>query len=158
MGWVRLDDTFYEHPKFAVAGTHAEHLWLRALAWCNHHLTDGYITSTAVERLAVDLCAIETELNNGHPVTATYLADQLVLAGCWRRRRGGGYIVHDYLSYQPSAADVDGKRIALHGKRREAGLKGAAARWGTTQQADDGKMANGIAPAKQPTSKRVAKR
>jgi predicted phage terminase large subunit-like protein len=56
-------------------------------------------------------------------VTAKHAAE-LVAAGLWEQHPDG-FLVHDFLEYNPSAAELDSKR---HSKAI-AGAKGAASRW-----------------------------
>ena len=96
MAWVRLADDFADHPKIVAAGPLAGWLWLCGIAYCNRYLTDGFVPAAQVRRLAdVDDPAA--------------LAVRLVDAGLWELT-AGGYRVHDYDSYQPSAEVVKAER------------------------------------------------
>lgn len=92
MTWVRLADDFYDHPKLLAAGPTAGWLWVCGLAYCNRYLTDGFLPSAAVTRLA--------DIENPHR-----LAARLVDIGLWESV-DGGYRVHDYRDYQPTAETV----------------------------------------------------
>ncbi|HXT99506.1 MAG TPA: hypothetical protein VN903_00850 [Polyangia bacterium] len=96
MAWVRLADDFADHPKLVAAGPLAGWLWLCGIAYSNRYLTDGFIPGGAVRRLA----DIED--------TAALVA-RLVDVGLWEHARGG-YRVHDYESYQPTAESVRAER------------------------------------------------
>jgi hypothetical protein len=98
MTWVRLDDGFPDHPKVDAAGPLAAWLYVCGLAYCARFLTDGHIPADRVARLA----AVAEPLA---------LAARLVEVGLWERTTGG-YRVHDYAEYQPSAADVRRDRAA----------------------------------------------
>lgn len=98
MTWARLDDNFYDHPKVVMAGTAAVGLFALALAYCARHSTDGVVTHSALARLAPD-------------DDAAALAQRLVDAGLWHLHTAG-FLVHDYLHYNPSAKDVDKQRKA----------------------------------------------
>jgi hypothetical protein len=58
----------------------------------------------------------------GRPVDN--LIDELVRAGLWDRD-DKGYVIHDYLEYNPSKAQV----LAVREAKSEAGKRGAATRW-----------------------------
>lgn len=96
MAWVRLEDGFMEHPKVIKAGPAAAWLFICGLGYANRNLTDGFIPSAVVPRLA-DLKGCAT------------LARRLVDVRLWERA-DGGYQVHDYLAYQPSAARLKEER------------------------------------------------
>jgi len=92
MSWVRLDDGYPEHPKVDRVGPLAA--WLNVCAWayCARNLTDGFVPSDRVFRLA----------NVRQPAQ---LAGKLVAAKLWECVEGG-YQVHDYLAYNPSRDQV----------------------------------------------------
>lgn len=128
MAWVRLDDLMPENPKVLRAGPGAGWLHVCALAYCNRNLTDGHVPATALRRLA-DLEDPARE------------AERLVEAGLWDEVEDG-YEIHDYLDFQPSAAEVRKQRET----KKKAGKAGARARWGS---GTDGKpVAGAMAGAK----------
>lgn len=98
MTWVRLDDGFRDHPKVLAAGPLAGWLYVCALCYCSEHGTDGFIPKPVVPRLA-DIKGSEK------------LAERLVEVGLWEKKTGG-FQVHDYLEFQPSAEQVKNHRKA----------------------------------------------
>ncbi len=92
MGWVRVDDSFYDHPKLIGLDACEIGLWVIMLAWSNRYMTDGHLPTAAVRRFQHDQ---EPAL--------------LVAAGLWKETETG-FEIHDYLEYQPSAAQVNGRR------------------------------------------------
>src|SRR4051812_18430034 len=116
MPWVRLEDGFPEHPKIVRAGPAAAWLFVCSLAYANRNLTDGFIPSAIVPRLS------ELKGTDG-------LAKRLVEAGLWEAV-DGGFQVHDYLTYQPSAAklkeerDKTAARVEAWRKRNSNGVTG----------------------------------
>lgn len=115
MPWARFDDQFPDHPKVALAGPAAGWLFVCGVCYCARMLTDGFIPIGQIRKLA--------DVDN--PVA---LADRLVEVGLWENA-DGGYRVHDYLEYNPSAQQVKMDREELSRIRAEAGRKGAEARW-----------------------------
>ena len=97
MPWVRLADDFYDHPKIIAVGSAAGWLWVCGLAYANRYLTDGYLPSAAVRRIADD---------GDDPLR---LAARLVEVGLWEAA-DAGYRIHDYTNYQPSAQAVKAER------------------------------------------------
>jgi hypothetical protein len=130
MAWVKLTDDFYDHPKFYEAGPLGLSLWTVGIAWCNRNLTDGFIprakarTLLDFDRLSIETGTVGELASFGQDVDSDYVIQILLDCGLWEPVNGG-YIVHDYLDYQPSAAEV----IALKNARTKAGKKGAAAKW-----------------------------
>lgn len=112
MTWVKIDDAMPENPKVAALSPAAR--WAMVESWCYsaRNRTDGRIPASIAKRMA----------------TATGIR-QLVEAGLWERE-GGDYIVHDYLQYNPSRAELearDEKRAELSEARAEAGRRGGQA-------------------------------
>lgn len=131
MTWVRLDDGFAEHPKIVRAGPLAAALQVAALCYCSRNLTNGEVPSPVARRL----------LDIAKPQQAIAA---LVREGIWEEGPDG-YRIHDFLDYQPSRDEVRSARTELSAKRRDAGRKGAVARW----QNDGQMMANGMATPSQ---------
>lgn len=112
MAWVKVSDDFYDHPKFLTLPPAAVGLWVTGLAWSNRNLTDGLIAFAALARLGYGR---ET-------------AEHLELAGLWELGPDG-WIIHDYLAFQPSADDIRNRTDRIATIRAEAGRKGAESRW-----------------------------
>ena len=108
MSWAKLDDGFFRHPKARAAGKDGRALFIAGLCWAASHLTDGFIAETDL-----GLIAAEAE------VRPAPTARRLVEVGLWEPV-DGGWVIHDYLDYNPSAEAVREKRR----KRAEAGRKG----------------------------------
>lgn len=104
MSWVNISDDFADHPKFIDLSNDALALWVRALAYTKRHLTDGFIPSGAVRRLA------------NHP-KPDRLAAELVRARLWDPE-GDAFRFHNYLRWNDSKADVE-RKIADAKARKE---------------------------------------
>lgn len=95
MAYVRIDDAAMDHPKILELSDAQLCLWLRGLCYCQKHLTDGFLTDTAIKSMrakagdAKRLC-------------------ELVL---WEAAPGG-FLVHDYLDWN------DSRDMTVHRKRR----------------------------------------
>lgn len=118
MAWARFDDKTHDHPKILAAGPLATHLWERAICYCAKHLTDGHIPKRAV-RLLVNW-EDDADDFNGQPPDNYALIGRLVKVGLFDEHHNDGWLVHDYLDYNPSKAASD----ALRKARAEAGRKG----------------------------------
>jgi hypothetical protein len=144
MAWVKLDDQFSDHPKAAEAGPLGIAMQVAGLCYCNRHLTDGFISRAVAARLldftglAIDLDADEPDMQvMGFKINWYYVVERLENAGLWEAC-DGGWMIHDYLEYNPSKADAVAKRDDIRSKRTEAGRKGLAKRW----QSDSKPIAN----------------
>ena len=115
MSWLKIDDQFPDHPKVVEAGPLASWLHVCGMAYCARYLTDGFIPGGQIRKLA--------DVDN-----ASDLAAKLVQAGLWETV-DGGFVVHDYLDYNPSAEEVKAKRRA-GAKRQEE--------WRNKQRAENG--------------------
>lgn len=95
--WVKLDDKFFDHPKVTKAGQPATMLYLAGLAYCAAHLTDGLISAEQIGVLTRKLRVRKAQV------------DRLVAVGLWETAEDGAYLVHDYLDFNPSSAQVKAK-------------------------------------------------
>lgn len=103
MAWVKVDDQFTDHPKIVAAGPLGGWLYVAGLCYCARYLTDGFIPRAQVRKL-VDVDDV------------TPLVTALLTCNLWRESQGG-YIVHDYLEYNPPAERVKQER-AENAKRQ----------------------------------------
>lgn len=96
MPWVRLDDRFPSHRKVALLSDRAFRLYVSALCWCSENLTEGAIAERELPFIA---------RLRGVKKAAT----ELEAAGLWDRT-ADGWMVHDYLEYNPDRARVKADR------------------------------------------------
>ncbi|MEE9584754.1 MAG: hypothetical protein V3W51_04655 [Candidatus Brocadiales bacterium] len=114
MPWIKLEDSFPDHPKVVEVGPLAAWLYICGLCYCNRYLTDGLIPTTILDRLS-GVENIDTK--------ASYLAELLVKHGLWEEE-GNSYRVHNYLLYQSSKEEV----LRIKELRTEAGRRGGLAK------------------------------
>lgn len=110
MTWARLDDRFHSHRKVMRAWKHnraAIGLHVLALTYTCGHELDGHVDTEFVELL------LPRPSERRHAVTA------LVDSGLWTEN-GSGWVIHDFLKFNPSAAELREKR------EKEAARKAAA--------------------------------
>jgi hypothetical protein len=150
LGWIRIDDRFDEHPKFAAAGPLGLALWISGMAYCNRNLTDGFIPWTVARTLVSwdflgpDGPTSVTVGSDAIPVAPDLTIGLLLAVDLWDEIPGG-YLVHDYLEYQPSRDEVQEERERRAAAGRAGGLATARGR--------------AVAPAKAPAvAKPPAKR
>lgn len=105
MAHIQVEASVRTHHKFLKAGPAASWLWLCGMGYCQDGLTDGFIPESALPYLGVQ---------KPHP-----LKDKLVDVGLWDRAEGG-WLVHDYLKHNRSAAQIG----TLKDRRRAGGNLG----------------------------------
>jgi hypothetical protein len=133
--WVRLDESFADHPKIERVGPLAAWLHVAALCYCARHLTDGALPKAKAHRLA-DI-----------PDPAEHVA-ALLREGLWTED-GSAYVLHDYLDYQPSRQDVEAERSAA---RARMAKKRSAARSPEVPPNENGSSASPSRPDPTTTS------
>lgn len=92
MTWARLDDRFPSHRKVALLSDRAFRLHVSAICWCAENLTDGHIGDRELAHVAHI---------RGLKATAQELEDAVV----WDRT-DDGWVIHNYLDYNPSREQV----------------------------------------------------
>lgn len=97
MPWLKLDDGFPNNPKARHLSDRALRLYVHALCLCARNLTDG-----AIDQRDLKVLQAETSATRKH-------VDELHHAGLWDRT-ADGYLVHNYLKYNPSAEKVKEER------------------------------------------------
>lgn len=109
MGWAKLDDLFYDHPKIQGVGNAGAGLYVKGLTYCCRHLTDGRIPATwAKKEEAGDAGLIELLVTQGLWLDAG--ADET----------GSVYYeIPDFLDFNPSRAEVEAARAKARDKKRE---------------------------------------
>lgn len=138
MVWIKVDDHYDEHPKFARAGPLGVALWLAGMAYCNRNLTDGHVPWAVARNLVSWLYLDETgptQIYVGNPdsvheegaVTSPYVIELLISSGLWTEVTGG-YHVHDYEHYQPTREQVEAEKAQKVAAGRAGGIAAAIAR------------------------------
>lgn len=114
-----IDDKLPTHPKIFKAGAHlgtngparALALFLAGLAYARDHLSDGFVPDKFVAGCAL----VDRPLD-----VARVLTDRRIRL--WRRVRGG-YQIHDYHDWNPTASEIKERRAKeREKKRRQRGL------------------------------------
>lgn len=132
MPWVKVSDSFYDHPKFADLTALGIAAWVIGLAYCNRNLTDGRIPKAFARRclntdglcLGISYGPVADHAPDVRPTRTSGAARvaspehgirELLDAGLWRDE-GSCYVVHDYHDYQPSAEDVLRERASARAR------------------------------------------
>lgn len=111
--WARLDDALIDHEKVFAAGERlgkdgpavALGFYAVALMWTNKHLSDGFLKDAVIKSFR-------------HVHNPPAVADALAKAGLFDRQ-DGGYRIHDFHDFNPSAAAI--KRKRREDRARKAG-------------------------------------
>ncbi|PJN40489.1 mucin-2 [Streptomyces sp. CB02959] len=121
MTWFKVDDTAHAHPKLLKAGNASLGLWVRAGAYAAQHLTEGVIPGVVAQLYG----------------TAPQ-ARKLVASGLWhaaghdctrcKQPPAGDYVMHDFLTYNPTRARVEDDRAKAADRQQRAREKAAAQR------------------------------
>lgn len=90
MTWFKIDDGFYDHPKFLDLSNAAVGLWSKAGAWCGKHLTDGVIPASKVSMLKGTKAQVNALLSSHIWVETT------------TETGAKAYRFHDWNDYQPT--------------------------------------------------------
>ena len=97
MAWAKLDDEFVEHPRISPLSDKAFRLHVAGICHAARKLTDGHISPTDA-RILLAL----TKTRRRH-------IDELLDAGVWTEN-GNGWVIRDYLDYNPSSETVKERR------------------------------------------------
>lgn len=101
MPWFRLEESFHHHPKVRRAGNAATGLWVRCATYSAQYLTDGVVPTEVV-----------------HEYGRSREIDALMTSGLWVRN-GDGFLIPDYLDYNPSAEQVRADRARARERQRK---------------------------------------
>jgi hypothetical protein len=136
MGWIKVDDSFYDNDKMLAAGSIGRDLYWHGMGFCNRNLTDGLIPKARALTL-VDFSESAVLVGGGGvdgQACAPIAVQRLLEAGLWHQDGHDcescvqpgerHYVVHDYLDYQPSREQVKGDRETVRAKRADAGRLG----------------------------------
>lgn len=107
MGWGKFDDAYPHHPKLLQVGPEGLALDVAAVCYANRYGTDGWIPEAMLAGLYPPIRK------------PAKVAERLAAVGRWERAEGGWWI-HDFSDYNPTAAEAAEKRE----KRARAGRKG----------------------------------
>lgn len=101
MGWVKLDDRFFTHPKIIDLSKDAKLVFLAGLTLASCQLTNGFLSDATVRAIMA--------LVNIRRQNVSKIEHELDTKSLWKRVQDG-YEIHDYLDYNPSSEQVREKR------------------------------------------------
>jgi hypothetical protein len=100
MAWAKLDDQFVEHPRISRLSDKAFRLHVASICHAARKLTDGHISET------------DGRVLRALTRTGARHVDELLETGVWTLNGGDGWMIRDYLDYNPPADEVKEKRKA----------------------------------------------
>jgi hypothetical protein len=169
MGWIKVSDDFYDNSKLLAAGSIGRDMYWHAMGYCNRNLTDGLIPIARTAALVdyTGTAVIDGMAGCDGPACAPLAVERLLDADLWHedghdcpdcvQPGPNHYVIHHFLEYQPSRAEVEAKRESVREARAEAGraggLKSAQSR---SSNAEANREANREANPKQNSSKSEA--
>jgi hypothetical protein len=111
MPWFVVDDSAHSHPKMVKAGNAAVGLWMRCGSYAAQHLTDGIVPGDIARMYGTPpQIAKLVKLRLWHP-------SEHACEGC-QQPPAGDYVMHDYLTYNPTRKQVLDRRAKAADKKR----------------------------------------
>ena len=102
MTWIKIDDSFPDHPKIIGLSNEAFRTHIHGLCYCGRFLTDGFIPFAALEKIG-----------------SREAVKQLIEAGLWvEEGSAGGYLIYGYLDHQTSKKQVEEKRESMRERQK----------------------------------------
>ncbi|MFF1790796.1 hypothetical protein ACFVX9_30565 [Kitasatospora sp. NPDC058243] len=132
MPWVKLDDRFPSHRKVVLLSDKAFRLYVSALCWSSENLTEGHVLDRELP--------VITRIRG-----AKSAAKELEEAGLWDRA-DDGWVIHDYLIYNPDRAKVKEERAA-NAARQQAWRDRKKAEKEERRNGDRNALRNGVTPS-----------
>jgi hypothetical protein len=104
VAWIKIDDSFPDHPKVIGLSDRAFRIHIEGLCYSGRFLTDGLIPMGVAARFANE--------------NMTLLAE-LTTVELWREdMANNGFRIHDYLAHQTSKQQVEEKRQSLRERQK----------------------------------------
>lgn len=118
MSWLKVDDSFLDHPKVLALPDSVIVAWLKIASWCAKYRTNGCISR-----------------ENAKVLTSTKKVARLVKAGLLDEldAKGSELTVHDWSDYNPTASESLQKADENAAARKEKASRAARARWDDKQ-------------------------
>lgn len=126
MTWVRFDDGFSIHRKVAPLDDATFRLHVEAIAWCARNTTDGEIQADELATISVRASKARVaklvDRKLWHPAGQTCGSDRCPASA------ETGWVIHDYLEYQPTKERIKAELAAKAERTRRwrEGKRGGA--------------------------------
>ncbi len=130
MPWVLFDDQYPIHRKVAGLSDTAFRLHSAAIFWCRRNGTDGFVSEEDLDQVCAQVR------------TPARFAAECVRRGTWHDAgfacpsgncpapmEGKGWVIHDYLEYQPTKDETEVARKKGQEQKSSGGKLGNHRRW-----------------------------
>jgi hypothetical protein len=116
MTWYKVDDGLPTHRKVLAIPRGTRRLqaigaWTLIGAWCAAERTEGRVPAAIVSEFGIP----------------TKVTADLLSVGLWHKT-DGGFEIHDYLDYNPTAEQIEADRVATRERQRRAREKSRVSR------------------------------
>lgn len=138
MPWVRFDDQYPIHRKVAGLSDAAFRLNSAAIFWCSRNKTNGFVPEEDLDQVCAQVrdparFAIEC-VRRGTWHKADYACAS---EDCPGPRAGRGWVIHDYLFYQPTKEETDAATAKQLEQKSSGGKLGNHRRWHAARNVTD---------------------
>jgi len=124
VAWIKLDDHFSDHPKILTQGHFAPFITtiqVRAFCYAGRYLTDGFIPKAVTASFTRDfeewsITVLDQVIK---PASEHDWPTIMCASGLWKQTESG-YMIHDYLQYNPSKAEVLEERAKAKERMQKA--------------------------------------
>jgi hypothetical protein len=119
--WFRTDDKAPDHPKFRdLTGNQISTWWVMG-SWCSEYETDGRISQRTATQIAERFEPAPDLFGTGeHPNLARLCVPPPGYETGLLERTDSGYVLHDFLDYNPSKRELEMERRRKRIARRKA--------------------------------------
>ena len=130
MSWVRFDDQYPIHRKVAGLTDAAFRLHSSAVFWCARNGTDGFVPEEDLDQVCAQVRDPARFAAECVKRRAWHIADHGCLsANCPPSRTDAGWVIHDYLEYQPTKEESDAAAEKSREGKSSGGKLGNHRRW-----------------------------
>lgn len=132
MSWVLMDDQFPIHRKVAGLSDAAFRLHSAAIFWCRRNGTDGFVPEEDLDQVCAQVRSPAGFAAECVKRRAWHLADHdCASENCPPPRQEPGWVIHDYLEYQPTKNEDETARRKQQEQKSAGGKLGNHRRWHT---------------------------
>jgi hypothetical protein len=130
MAWVRFDDQYPIHRKVAGLSDTAFRLHSAAIFWCARNGTDGFVPEEDLDQVCAQVRAPARFASECVKRGTWHLAAHACTSeNCPEPRDESGWVIHDYLEYQPTKDEAETARKKQQQEKSTGGKLGNHRRW-----------------------------
>lgn len=95
MTWLKIDDSFVDHPKLHALSDPAHRAVVRSWGYAAKHETDGHVPESIAKEYT----------RSSRKVLA-----EIVASGLWTKN-GSGYVIHNFNKRNPTKSELSKRRV-----------------------------------------------